>query len=166
MLRSQRCCQFHIARWRQTSNHWLSPTFHMIRSQSRHSVPPYPRNAQTLRIGGDVRLILEVERGHIVSITAQRGPRRRIATHKCHRWLSMTPTQTRIWELFRRLWLLECVEHEHRLEGDILNLPVSHVGQAPENITYVKERFDATALTRPKLTSQLNSCALTKPESG
>jgi Gram-negative bacterial TonB protein C-terminal len=40
----------------------------------RHSVPPYPRNAQTLRIGGDVRLILEVERGHIVSITAQRGP--------------------------------------------------------------------------------------------
>jgi hypothetical protein len=101
----------------------------------RHSVPPYPRNAHTLRIGGDVRLILEVERGHIVSITAQRGPRRRIATHKCHRWLSMTPTQTRIWELFRRLWLLECVEHEHRLEGDILNLPVSHVGQAPDNIT-------------------------------
>jgi len=40
----------------------------------RYPVPTYPRNAQILWIDGTVRLLVKVERGEIVNITAYSGP--------------------------------------------------------------------------------------------
>lgn len=40
----------------------------------KYPVPAYPRNAHVLRIDGIVRLLVQVERGEIMNITAQSGP--------------------------------------------------------------------------------------------
>ena len=40
----------------------------------KHPVPAYPRVAQTLKIGGVVRLSLQIDRGQAVSVTAKSGP--------------------------------------------------------------------------------------------
>ena len=40
----------------------------------RYPVPSYPGKAQELRVHGTVRLLVQVERGEIMSITAHSGP--------------------------------------------------------------------------------------------
>jgi len=50
-----------------------------------YPVPTYPRNAQVLRIGGIVRLLVQVERGEIVDIATHSGPP--LLAHFSERWV-------------------------------------------------------------------------------
>jgi Gram-negative bacterial TonB protein C-terminal len=54
----------------------------------KHPVPAYPRNAHVLRIDGIVRLLVQVERGEIMNITAQSGPP--LLAHFSVRWVRNT----------------------------------------------------------------------------